>query len=165
MLNPDSFAQVLDLTETTETGIRIPAHLMPMGRAIFAQHKGKLTADLATRWHEMVKGEFERQEEELRAGQTSQATEDSGGAATPAPAGGREDGEAGGRQGGTPPAKVAATTIEDQLQAVVEGTEKEIADLEAKYYAIEVELRELDVALKRAKRALDAYRNDTDSEG
>jgi hypothetical protein len=60
---------------------------------------------------------------------------------------------------------VAATTIEDQLQAVVEGTEKEIADLEAKYYAIEVELRELDVALKRAKRALDAYRNDTDSEG
>lgn len=165
MLNPDSFAQVLDLTETTETGIRIPAHLMPMGRAIFAQHNGKLTAELATRWHEMVKGEFERQEEELRAGQTSQETEDGSSAATPAPAGGREDGEAGGSERSQSPVAMATATIEDQLQAVVEGTEKEIADLEAKYYAIEVELRELDVALKKAKRALDAYRNDTDSEG
>lgn len=162
MLNPDSFAQVLDLTETTETGIRIPAHLMPMDRAVFAQHKGKLTADLATRWHEMVKQEFHRQEEELREGQTGKTSEDGSSAATPAPAGGREDREAGRGEGSQPPAAVAATTIEDQLQAVVEGTEKEIADLEARYYAMEVQLRELDVALKKAKRALDAYRSDTE---
>lgn len=162
MLNPDSFAQVLDLTETTETGIRVPAHLMPMGRAISAEHKGKLTADLATRWHEMVKAEFHRQEEELREGQTGKTAEDGSGAATPAPAGGREDGKAGRSEGGQPPAAMAPASIEDQLQAVVESTEKQIADLEAKYYAIEVELRELDTALKKAKRALDAYRSDSE---
>ncbi len=120
---------------------------------------------MATRWHELVKQEFERQEEELREGKASKASEDGSGEATPTPAGGREDGEAGGRQGGTPPAQVAATTIEDQLQAVVEGTEKQIADLEARSYAMEVQLRELDVALKTAKRALAAYRTDTTSEG
>ena len=162
MLNPDSFAQVLDLTETTETGIRIPAHLMPKGKAVFAEFKGKLTADLATRWHELVKQEFHRQEEELSEGQTSKASENRSGEATPAPAGGREDGEAGGSGGSASPVAMAATTIEDQLQAVVENTEKEIADLEARYYAMEVQLRELDVALKKAKRALDAYRSDTE---
>jgi len=162
VLNPDSFAQVLDLTETTETGIRVPAHLMPMGRAISAEHKGKLTSDLATRWHEMVKAEFHRQEEELREGQTGKTTEDGSSAATPAPAGGREDGKAGRSEGGQPPAAVAPASIEDQLQAVVESTEKQIADLEAKYYAIEVELRELDTALKKAKRALNAYRSDSE---
>lgn len=162
MLNPDSFAQVLDLTETTETGIRIPAHLMPMGKAVFAEFKGKLNADLATRWHELVKAEFHRQEEELSEGQAGKTTEDGSGAATPAPAGGREDGKAGRSEGSQPPAAVAPASIEDQLQAVVESTEKQIADLESKYYAIEVELRELDVALKKAKRALDAYRSDTE---
>lgn len=162
MLNPDSFAQVLELTETTETGLRIPRHLMPMNRAIVAPFQGKLSADVATRWHEIVKQEFERQEEELREGKTSKASEDGSGEATPAPAGGREDGEAGGSGGSASPTAMAATTIEDQLQAVVENTEKEIADLEARYYAMEVQLRELDVALKKAKRALDAYRSDTE---
>jgi hypothetical protein len=162
VLNPDSFAQVLDLTETTETGIRIPAHLMPMGKAVFAEFKGKLNADLATRWHELVKQEFNRQEEELSEGQAGKTTEDGSGAVTPAPAGGREDGKAGRSEGSQPPAAMAPASIEDQLQAVVESTEKQIADLESKYYAIEVELRELDVALKKAKRALDAYRSDTE---
>jgi hypothetical protein len=110
----------------------------------------------------MVKQEFHRQEEELREGQTGKTAEDGSGAATPAPAGGRQDGKAGRGEGGQPPAAVAPATIEDQLQAVVEGTEKEIADLEARYYAMEVQLRELDVALKKAKRALDAYRADTE---